>query len=78
METFATIVNGKKLLTIAAKLSILEFCGGPNYVPWYSGFLQYKREALLIIDFPGKGTFNRYVTLTILLRSVIGGGGGFK
>ena len=30
METFATIVNGQKLLTIVAKLSILYVCGVPD------------------------------------------------
>ena len=31
MESFATILNGFTLLTTAAKLSILDVCGGPSY-----------------------------------------------
>ena len=31
MESFATIVNGFKPLAIAAKLSILDVCRGPDY-----------------------------------------------
>ena len=31
MESFATIINGFKPLAIAAKLSILDVCRGPDY-----------------------------------------------
>ena len=31
MESFATIVKGRKLLTIVAKLSNVDVCGGPGY-----------------------------------------------
>ena len=32
MESFTIIINGFSPLTIATKLSILDFCGGPAYV----------------------------------------------
>ena len=41
MKSFATIVKGQKLLTIVAKLSILEVSGGPGNASGQIGTCNY-------------------------------------
>lgn len=41
MKSFATVVKGQKLLTIVAKLSILEVCGGPDNASGQIGTCNY-------------------------------------
>ena len=44
MESFAAIVIGIKPLTIAARFSILEVCGGPSYASENSHVLEHYFE----------------------------------
>ena len=43
MESFATVVNGWTPLTIVAKLSILDVCGGPDYASGLEGYRIFRQ-----------------------------------
>ena len=60
MESFAAIVTAIKTLTIVARFSILEVCGGPSYASENSHVLEhyFENASLTYLFLPTKTCFN--------------------